>query len=91
MLTLYYTKYDPHAFLRTVKYKDPYAEFRVAYAFGHFTFGLPDKDLLSDEYKNDVFVLTKEEALQLLDEAQDRAIALTGTESGNFVVLDRQK
>lgn len=77
MITLYYTKYNPYDFLNTVQYRDTEAEFRIAVSFGHFVFGLPVEDetdlsslevLTGPEYRNDIFVVRKEEAAIFPDE-----------------------
>ena len=69
MLALYYTEYSPVEFNKTVVYKDPDAEFRVAKSFGNFVFELP-KDAfagasIADKYDGDVFVLSSAEKEEL--------------------------
>ena len=60
MLALYYNDYDVNKFYKTVNYKDPYGEFRVADSFGNFVFGLP-QDIENVNTDNVVFVLTESE------------------------------
>lgn len=92
MLTLYYTQYDPYEFQRSVVYKDPEAEFRVASSFGHFVFGLPVPEgsedlscLMTDDYAQDIFVLTKKEAESFPDADYDKAVF-----KDRFVVISRK-
>ncbi|SHN53041.1 Dolichyl-phosphate-mannose-protein mannosyltransferase [Butyrivibrio hungatei DSM 14810] len=60
MLALYYNDYDVNRFYKTVNYKDPYGEFRVADSFGNFIFGLP-QDIDNADADNAVFVLSESE------------------------------
>ncbi len=92
MLTLYYTCYDPQEFRDTVVYKDPDAEFRVASSFGHFVFGLPESEdqlssLNDDEYRDDVFVLTKAEAEQMNPDPQEYDVTVF---KDRFVVVSHK-
>lgn len=92
MLTLYYTQYDPYEFQRTVVYKDPEAEFRVASSFGHFVFGLPVPEgsedlsgLMTEDYADDIFVLTQREAAAFNDADYDKVVF-----KDRFVVVSRK-
>ncbi len=93
MLTLYYTCYDPQEFRDTVVYKDPEAEFRVAASFGHFVFGLPESSdqlssLTKEQYRQDVFVLTREEAQKMNPDPQEYELT---TFKDRFVVIARRE
>ena len=101
MLTLYYNKCDPYAFMDSVVYKDPEAEFRVASSFGRYVFGLPgtassegnaaksEDEVLSGlqtpEYANDIFVLTTAQAQAFEDAVYDKTFF-----KDRFVVISRK-
>ena len=77
MLALYYTKYDPRKFARTVVYKDPYAEFRTASTFGNFTFADLPGDVLAEQYSDTVFVVSNTE-LGLFEDSGDYTVENMG-------------
>ncbi len=90
MVALYYTKTSPKAFLQTVHYKDPNAEFRIADSFTHFRFGLPD-DMNENAvtYLDDgsIFILHKTQ-LDILNNAPGyNPEAYVIKSFGNFVVI----
>jgi hypothetical protein len=68
MLALYYNDYDPVKFSQTVVYKDPDAEFRIAYSFGNFIFDDLPEDVSTDEYKDTVFVTSYAETEDFNDD-----------------------
>lgn len=48
-LVLFYTKYDPNEFYRTVNYSNPYTEFRPVSSFGNYKFITIDRSIEAAE------------------------------------------
>ena len=83
ILALYGTETPPEEFLSTVVWKDESSEFRVASAFGRFSFGLP-ADLSDIDLDSTVLILHSSE----LDSLPDTAHCTVST-YGDFCVISR--
>lgn len=63
-VVLYYTETPVDDFMDTVVYRDEVSEARIAVAFTHYVFGLPE-DIADNRYADDILILHKEDLNRL--------------------------
>ncbi len=93
MIALYYTKTSPTDFIKTVHYKDPTAEFRIADSFTNFRFGLPEdfvENAASYLDEGNTFILHKTQADIIKNAPGYDPEALSINYFGDFLVISKR-